>query len=109
MAIRFHLDENVSNAVASALRRRGVDVSTSFEAGLIGANDRVQLNHALVQARVFVSHDDDFTRLHAAGVPHSGICYCPKDKYPIGEFVHRLILVYECLTADEMNGHFEFL
>lgn len=33
--IRFHLDENVSNVIADGLRRRGVDVSTTPEQGLI--------------------------------------------------------------------------
>jgi hypothetical protein len=37
--IRFHLDENVDLAIASGLRRRGIDVTTSKEAGLIGASD----------------------------------------------------------------------
>lgn len=27
--IRFHLDENVSNAIAEGLRRRGIDVTTT--------------------------------------------------------------------------------
>ena len=33
--IRFHLDENVSNAIADGLRQRGIDVTTTSEAGLI--------------------------------------------------------------------------
>ncbi|MEA5618572.1 hypothetical protein VB711_12095 [Cronbergia sp. UHCC 0137] len=33
--IKFHLDENVSNAVALGLRRRGINVTTTSEAGLI--------------------------------------------------------------------------
>ena len=27
--IRFHLDENVGNAIADGLRRRGIDVTTT--------------------------------------------------------------------------------
>jgi Domain of unknown function (DUF5615) len=37
--IRFHLDENVSNAVAEGLRRRGIDVTTTSEQGLISVSD----------------------------------------------------------------------
>jgi len=109
MAIRFHLDENVSNAVALALRRRGIDVTTAAEAGLLGADDAEHLNFGKFENRVVVSHDDDFTRLHAEGTPHGGICYCPKDKHSIGDLVRVLILVNECFTADELNGHLEFL
>lgn len=44
--IRFHLDENVNSAVADGLRRRGVDVTATSEAGLIAASDEVQLEFA---------------------------------------------------------------
>lgn len=35
--IRFHLDENVSNAIAEGLRRRGIDVITTPETDMMGA------------------------------------------------------------------------
>jgi hypothetical protein len=47
MAIRFHLDENVSGAIATALDRRGVDVTTAVDAGLLGADDHEHLRFAL--------------------------------------------------------------
>lgn len=109
MAIRFHLDENVSRAVASALRLRGIDVTTAADAELIGAEDRAHIVFASAQQRVIVTHDDDYTRIHATGAEHAGICYCHKDKYSIGELVRLLLLVNECLTAPEMRGHLEYL
>jgi uncharacterized protein with PIN domain len=109
MAIRFHLDENVSGAVASSLRLRGVDVTTPASAGLIGADDSEHLRFALSQHRVLVTHDDDFTRIHAEGTRHAGICYCQKDKYSIGDLVRSLVLVRECLTEEEMSGQLEYL
>jgi hypothetical protein len=36
MRIRYHLDEHVGNAVAHGLRLRGLDVTTTKDAGLIG-------------------------------------------------------------------------
>jgi hypothetical protein len=36
MAIRLHLGENDHLALAEALRRRGIDVTTPVEAGLVG-------------------------------------------------------------------------
>ena len=109
MAIRFHLDENVSGAVASSLRHRGVDVTTPVDAGLIGADDSEHLRFAVSQNRVIVTHDDDFTRIHADGSVHAGICYCHKDKHSIGDLVRLLILVHECFTEDEMRGQLEYL
>src|SRR4051812_30213012 len=44
--IRFHLDEDVDPAVAEGLRRRGVDVTTSREVGLLGTLDTAQLAYA---------------------------------------------------------------
>lgn len=107
--MRFHLDENVSNAVADALRRRAIDVTTSSGAGLMGADDSEHLRFGQVEQRVVVTHDDDFTRLHASGIGHAGICYCPKDKHSVGELSRLLLLVHECLSEDEMRGHLEYL
>ena len=37
--MRFHLDEHVPHAIAEGLRRRGIDVTTTVEAGLRGTSD----------------------------------------------------------------------
>lgn len=52
MALKYHLDENMPHAVASGLKQRGVDVTTSTDASLIGATDEEQLVYALSQNRV---------------------------------------------------------
>ena len=109
MEIRYHLDENVSGVVAEGLRRRGINITTAASAGLIGAEDTEHLRYASSHRRVVVTHVDDFTRIHADGVDHAGICYCPKDKYAIGELIRCLILVSECLTSEEMRRHIEYL
>lgn len=61
--IRFHLDEHVSHAIAHALRRRGVDVSTTTDAGLLGVEDGDQLAYATAERRVLVTHDPDLIEL----------------------------------------------
>ncbi len=109
MAIRFHLDENVSGAVAAALRRRGLDVTTALDAKLIGADDYEHLRFAQSQDRVVVTHDDDFTRIHANGTMHSGICYCHKDKHSIGDLVRLLLLIDGCFDGPEFYRHLEYL
>lgn len=50
--IQFHLDENVSQAIAKGVRRRGIDVTTTPETGLIAASDETQLEFARSQGRV---------------------------------------------------------
>jgi hypothetical protein len=40
--IRFHLDEHIPNAIAKGLRQRGIDVTTTVEAGLRTLSDDSQ-------------------------------------------------------------------
>lgn len=37
--IQFHLDEHMDKAIAIGLRRRGIDVTTTPEAGLLGEDE----------------------------------------------------------------------
>jgi len=55
--IRYYTDEQVSRAVISGLRQRGVDVLSVPEAGKIGASDREQLAFALAEGRVLLTYD----------------------------------------------------
>jgi hypothetical protein len=107
--IRFHLDEHVDHAIAHALRRRGVDVTTSGEARLLGATDEEQLEFAGVSGRVIVTHDADFLRMHQQGVPHSGIVYAAPGSQDVGAIVRFLCLLHDCLDAQQMTGAVEFL
>ncbi len=62
--MRFHLDEHVDHAVAHGLRQRGIDVTTTTDAGLLGVSDEHHLEHALAASRVIFTQDADFLRLH---------------------------------------------
>lgn len=70
--VNFYLDEHVPRAVASGLRRRGVDVLTLQEAGMLEAEDEAHLALATQQGRVIFTQDADFLRLHATGIEHAG-------------------------------------
>jgi len=107
--VRFHLNEHVAFAVAAALRKHGIEVTTTGEVGLIGADDSTQLEYAHREGRVIVTHDADYLRWHSRGAEHSGIAYCHKDARSIGQIVETLRLVYELLRPEEMAGKVEFL
>lgn len=107
--IRYHLDENVDGAIARGLRDRGIDVTTTIDAGLLTSPDEAHLAFARSERRVMVTHDEDFLRLHAAGIPHSGIAYCHAEARSIGEIVRSLVLLCECLAEEDMKGHVEWL
>jgi predicted nuclease of predicted toxin-antitoxin system len=107
--IRFHVDENVSSVIVAALRQRGIAVSTTAEAGLIGATDLEQLAFVQRKNRVMITHDDDFLKIANERNDHPGIAYCRKDARSIGEILERLVLIYEVLVPDEMRGEVQFL
>ena len=106
--IKFYTDEHVPSAVVEGLRRRGVDVLSTQEAGLLSASDEEQLALATSQSRVIFTQDDDFLRLHAKGLGHSGIVYAPQQT-SIGDMVRGLMLIFQVLDSDEMENHVEFL
>ncbi|MFQ4142653.1 DUF5615 family PIN-like protein [Chlorogloeopsis sp. ULAP02] len=107
--IKFHLDENVSNVIADGLRRRGIDVTTTPEQGLISVSDEQQLAFTLAESRVIFTQDADFLRFHQAGVTHAGIVYCSQGSRSIGEIIRSLILIWEWLDVEEMRGRVEFI
>lgn len=91
--IRFHLDENVDPAIADGLRHRGVDVTTTGQADLRGASDEKQLEFALSEGRVLVTHDEDFLIIARHGVLHGGIAYCQPTLRTIGQVIAGLMLI----------------
>jgi predicted nuclease of predicted toxin-antitoxin system len=107
--IRFHLDEPVDPDVARGLRKHGIDVTTSQEAGLRTRSDEEQLAFVRREHRVIVTHDPDFLRIAGRTQDHPGIAYCEQTAQSIGEIIRRLILVYEVLNAEEIAGRVEFL
>ena len=107
-AIRFHLDENCTKAIAQGLTRRGVDVTTTSKAGLTGAIDEQQVAYCRLERRVLFTQDQDFLRLNAAGVEHAGIAFCTKDTKSVGEIIQRLVLIWEVYEPEEMVGRVEY-
>lgn len=95
-------------AVARELRRVGIDVETTPEAGLLGAPDHAHLAHAHAQGRVVVTEDRDFANLHHRVQMHSGIAYFSGPR-SIGEMVELLVLLHASYTAEEMVGRLEWL
>ena len=89
--IRFHLDEHVDPAIANALRRAGIDVTTTIEAGLRTKDDESHFEFARLERRVIVTRDQDFLRL-AQTSNHSGIVFYTA-RQSMREFIEGLILI----------------
>ena len=75
--VSFLADKHVAAAVVKGLRSRGIPAITLVEAGLLGAEDIDILERATSESWVLFTHDQDFLRLHAEGIPHAGIVYAP--------------------------------
>lgn len=109
MPVSFHFDEHIFTELADALRSRGIDVTTTAEAGLLGARDEEHLSFAAAAGRVVVTQDVDFLRLHAKGLQHAGIVYCQQQSRSIGEMLRRLVLIHAALSPEEMKNRVEYL
>lgn len=101
----IHTDEDVSRLVATLLRSRGFDVTTTSEQGMLSQLDNQQLAYAASVDRCLLTHNRvDFERLHleyiTEGWEHSGIIVIPqKNAY---EIVQRVAILLNTLTADEI-------
>ncbi len=107
--LRFHLDENVDQALAQALSRRGLDVTYPALIGLSGASDEQQIAFALRERRVIVTHDADFLRLASKGMSHSGLAFCHFGARTVGEMLRGLLLLSEFYESEAMLSRVEFL
>lgn len=106
--IRFHLDEHLGNNLARALRRAGIDITTTVEAGLLTRPDEEQLAFALREQRILVTHDQDFLRLAAQGTPHAGIAFCLQAR-TLSQIIEGLMLIHGVYSAEEMFDQVEFI
>jgi hypothetical protein len=101
--------------MARALRQHGIDVITTNEAGLRGADDETQLREAIAQGRVIVTNNiRDFVQIHARWLtegrqPHSGIVVFHQQGWSLGEVVRRLAHLSRTLSADDMKNRLEWL
>ncbi|HVS80201.1 MAG TPA: DUF5615 family PIN-like protein [Pyrinomonadaceae bacterium] len=106
--IRFHLDEHVDPAIATALRRAGIDVTTTNEVGLRTRDDEAHLQFARAEGRVIVTRDQDFLSVAGRVADHSGIAFYTANQ-SLREIIEGLILIYEVMLPSEMSGQIEYL
>ena len=115
MKIRLYLDEDASsNALAEALRSRGIDVLTTTEANMRGRMDEDQLRHATEQGRsIFTYNVKHYTALHkqfiGQGLGHAGIILVTGQYWSVGEQMRRTTNLVQRVPAEEMNDRIEYL
>jgi hypothetical protein len=107
--MRFHLDEHVAHAIAAGLRRRGIDVTTTTDAVLLGAPDEDHISFAKRERRVVVTNDPDFLRSAAIDTTHFGIAFYPQGKRSFGDVIRHLSLMHYAMDEAQMRGRVEYL
>ena len=108
-----YADENVTNAVVQALRKRGMDVVTVSDRGREGTDDALLLAEALADERVLLTNDQDFLALAAEAAARrdtfAPIFYWPQQQRRVGELVNRMIQeVSQISYADACSRVFFF-
>jgi hypothetical protein len=112
--IRFYLDEDSMNrALLTALRQRGIDVTTVSEVNREGFSDEEQLLWAGQNDRVICTYNvRDFSKLHkqflAEGRVHAGILLMQQE-FSIGERLYSLSVLVASVTAEDMSNQIMFL
>ena len=104
----------MKRTLVKALRTRGVDVLTAFEAYMIDREDDEHLDYATAQGRVLytfnVGHFYDLHRTYLeVGQSHGGMILAQQKRYSVGEQMRRLLRLIATKTAEEMKNHVEFL
>ena len=103
-----------AHALVRALRDRGVDVTTTSEAGLIEISDEEQLRWATEKGRALLTYNAaDFCQLHGeflrTGRHHAGIVIAEQQRFPVGEMMRRILRLRAGLDAGIMLNRLEFL
>lgn len=75
----FLVDQNFRDGVVTVLIALGDDVVTARSLGLDRVPDEDVLTAATGLARVVLTFDRDYIRLHKSGVAHAGIVFATQD------------------------------
>ena len=103
------MDVHVHRAITTGLRRRGVEVLTCQEADLGTSSDESILQYANDNNWVVFSQDDDFLKICATpDFNFNGLVYSHK-RNSVSRILAGLMLIFEVLESEEMEGNIEFV
>jgi predicted nuclease of predicted toxin-antitoxin system len=113
--IAVYTDEDITTALALALRQRGYVAQSVAEAGNLGLPDEAQLAYATDHGMAILTYNtQDFISLaqawYFAGRTHAGIIV--SEQFSRGEFgilLRRMLRLLDSLTADEIHNQVIFL
>ncbi len=110
--IELYLDEDVSVLLGELLRARGFKAITTREVKMLGAGDKEQLEYAIREEKVFLTHNRlHFEKLHKEYLrenkEHYGIIIATRQNEYI--ILRRLLKVLDNISADEMKNQLIYI
>ncbi|MBS3138179.1 DUF5615 family PIN-like protein [Candidatus Woesearchaeota archaeon] len=82
------------------MKKRGIDIITARDAGMLNKDDSAQFLFAKKQKRAIVTHDTDFLML-LDNTEHTGLIFFTQ-QLPIGEAIDAIELVYLEYSAEDL-------
>ena len=111
--LSFYMDHHVNIAIANGLRKRGIDVVTTFEDGMADVADEVLLSHVASLGRVLVTQDKGFHRIcsrwNRSGREFPGIVFAVQESIDIGRTIEYLELVARVFSTEEIRNRIEYV
>lgn len=112
MTLRLYADDGVDLRIARGLARRGIDVTTAANDGLLGAPRPLQLGHASELERVIVSCDADFLELcdaaRSARQQFPGMIFILPET-PVGAAIRSIALLATALQPADIESWVEWI
>ncbi len=103
--VKLYLDENVNVLLASLLRARNIEVSTTLESNMLGTSDEEQLDYATSRDAALVTHNRvDFENLFQKYIESSKrtsgiVILIRRDVYTMAQRLSRFCLVHKDITG----------
>jgi predicted nuclease of predicted toxin-antitoxin system len=111
--LTFYFDQHVPSAIASGLRRRGIDVLTCDQDGAAQLPDEQLLERAQELGRVIFTQDADFLEIAndrmTRGHEFAGVVYAHQLHITIGQAIRDLDLTARVLTMEEVKNRVIYL
>jgi hypothetical protein len=112
--IAFYTDENVDQRIIRGLRRRGVDVLTAQEAGLLGTLPDVQhLEFAVARGRALLTADTDLLEIadqwNTQGRQYEGVVFYHQRWTSVGQVVREAHVIAHRLDPNGLRARVVFI
>jgi len=105
------MDHHVHAAIATGLRRRGIDCLTAYEDRRHEWEDEDLLNRSNELGRVLFTQDVDLLEITAEWLandrPFAGLIFGEQLRLTIGQAIRDIFLVASILEPAEMRNHIE--